>query len=209
MSRSSGATPQGICGAASQIIVIDDDSDEARAELAALESKHGALPPTALSKTRRGHHRYLSIPEGIRIPHKGKQDRSPLEIISDGHYVLAPPSIHPSGVPYVWANDITDFAEAPKWLIQYAIEKAGRTVGGLDGHECSAQISRRITQDSLNIYSPEAHSEKGEARIRDALRYLRPDEEGDWFLRSAEIHSLNWGEKGFAISDDWSKTTLF
>jgi hypothetical protein len=171
------------CGAASQIIVVEDDSAEARAELAALESKHGPLPPTVKSKARRGRHRYFSIANGVRVPNKGQKRGSPLEIISDGHYVVAPPSIHPSGIRYEWVDDVTDFAEAPDWLIQYAIEKAGRTD------------------------SPEAYSEKGEARIRDALRFLSSDNEEDWFHRAAEIESLKWGEKGYAVLDDWSKTT--
>jgi hypothetical protein len=145
------------CGTISQLVVVEDDSDEARAELAALESKHGPLPRTAMSKTQRGHHRYFSIPDGVRIPHKGKKDRSPLEIISDGHYVLAPPSIHPSGIRYKWANDITEFAEAPSWLIQYAIEKVGRA------NECTNAVAalqrrRSVTEACLNIYSPEAYS---------------------------------------------------
>jgi RecA-family ATPase len=195
------------CGSASQIIVVDDDSDEARAELATLEVKHGPLPPTAMSKTKRGHHRYFAIPKGRRIPHKGKRNGSPLEIISDRHYVLAPPSIHPSGIGYEWANDITEFAEAPNWLIQYATEKTGRTVGNRDNNRSPARIRRGITQDTLNNYSPEAYSEKAEARIRDALRFLKSDDEEDWFHRAAEIHSLNWEEKGYAILDDWSGTT--
>ena len=171
------------CGADSQIIVVEDDSDEARAELAALERKHGPLPPTAKSKARRGHHRYFSIANGVRVPHKGQKRGSPLEIISDGHYVLAPPSIHPSGIRYEWVDDVTDFAEAPEWLIQYAFEKAGRGD------------------------NPEAYSEKGEARIRGALRFLSSDREEDWFHRAAEIESLKWGEQGYEILDDWSKTT--
>jgi RecA-family ATPase len=171
------------CGAVSQIVVVEDDSAEARAELAALESKHGRLPPTAKSKTLRGHHRYLSIPNGVRVPHKGQKRGSPLEVISDGHYVVAPPSIHPSRIRYQWVDDVTDFAEAPDWLIRYAIEMSDRTD------------------------SPEVHREKGEARIRDALRFLSSDKEEYWFHRAAEIESLKWGEKGYAILDDWSKTT--
>jgi hypothetical protein len=194
------------CGSASQIIVVDDDSDEARAELATLEAKYGPLPPTAMSKTKRGHHRYFAIPEGHSIPHKAKKNGSPLEIISDRHYVLAPPSIHPSGIRYEWANDITEFADAPDWLIQYATEKTGRTVGNRD-KTGPQRRSDAITEDSLNIYSPEAYSERAEARIRDALRFLKSDDEEDWFHRAAEIHSLNWGEEGYAILDDWSRTT--
>jgi hypothetical protein len=190
------------CGAASGIIVVEDDSDEARLELAALESKHGPLPATAMSKTRRGHHRYFSIPEGLRVPHKGQKRGSQLEIISDGHYVLASPSIHPSGIRYEWANDITEFAEAPNWLIQYALEKAG--CNGCTNAAPALQGRRWVAEA---LYGPEAYSEKGEARIRDALRYLSADEEEDWFHRAAEIQALNWGGKrlrdfGRLVQDD-------
>src|SRR5262244_3842378 len=89
-----GANIAMACGAVSRVIVVDDDSDEARAELADLEAKHGRLPFTGTSKTRRGHHRFFSIPNGVTVPHKGKKSDSPLEIISDGHYVVLPPSIH-------------------------------------------------------------------------------------------------------------------
>jgi hypothetical protein len=35
----------------------------------------------------------------------------------DGGYVLAPPSIHPSGRAYAWSVDCADeFADAPDWL---------------------------------------------------------------------------------------------
>jgi hypothetical protein len=125
---------------------------------------------------------FFSIPEGLRVPHKGQKRGSQLEIISDGHYVLAAPSIHPSGIRYAWANDITEFAEAPSWLIQYAVEKAGR-----DGCTNAAPTLQRRRWVAEALSDPEPHSEKGEARIRDALRYLSADKEQDWFYRAAEI----------------------
>jgi hypothetical protein len=71
-------------------------------------------------------------------------------------------------------------------------------------HERSTRPWRSVAEASC---SPEAYSEKGKARIRDALQYLSADEEGEWFYRAAEIQSLNWGETGYEILDDWSKTT--
>lgn len=48
--------------------------------------------------------------------------------IRDGGYVVLPPSIHPSGRPYVWNVDSADhFAEAPAWLSNLLTEK-------LNGH---------------------------------------------------------------------------
>jgi hypothetical protein len=125
-----GANIAMACGAASQTIAVGDGSGEARAELAALENKHGPLPATALSTSPLGHCRYFSIPEGVSVPHIGKENGSQLEIISDGHYILLPPSIHPSGIRYEWANDITEFAETPDWMIQYANGKPKATPAG-------------------------------------------------------------------------------
>src|SRR5262249_47162159 len=154
--------------------------------LAALENKHGPLPPTATSRTRRGHHRFFSIPDGVTVPHKGKKNGSSLEIISGGHYVLLPPSIHPSGIRYEWINDITEFVEAPDWLIQYAIKHASGTTQERDKHP-PASRDRRIVEALANLCAPEAYSERGEARIRDALRFLSADADEDWFHRAAEI----------------------
>ena len=49
-----------------------------------------------------------------------------------GGYILAPPSIHPSGRPYVWSVDSsTSFASAPAWLIHKIATPARRARGQL------------------------------------------------------------------------------
>jgi hypothetical protein len=147
--RRPGANIAIACGVASGIVVVDDDSDEARAELAALERQHGPLPETPKSRTRRGHHRYLSIPVGETVRHKGTREVSPLEVVSDGHYVVAPPSTHPEGIRYEWVNDIIEFAEAPRWLIRYANGEVETFTSTADRCDLDAQrlppVAARVT----------------------------------------------------------------
>src|SRR5262249_57645583 len=54
-----------------------------------------------------------------------------LDVRGDGGYVIAPPSIHPSGRPYAWSVDTTrDFATAPDWLTAMVGTAKGGTKAG-------------------------------------------------------------------------------
>lgn len=86
-----------ICGDVSgHLVVRDFDSD---ASYRIWQSKYAdaskSLPTVA---TCRGFHVYVRSPESIPSKHLGDG-----EIRSNGHYVAAPPSIHPHGSKYTWA----------------------------------------------------------------------------------------------------------
>ena len=90
-------------GAASGIFVVDVDGLDAEAALRRLEAEHGALPATVEVITARGRHIYFkwpqdrcAIPPARSAPH--------IDVRGDGGYVLAPPSIHPSGRRYAWSR---------------------------------------------------------------------------------------------------------
>jgi hypothetical protein len=103
-------------GQASGFFVCDIDNEEGEATLRSLEKAHGALPPTVETVTGRGRHLYFSLGE-----HKVRNSAGKLgcgiDVRGDGCYVLAPPSVHPSGRLYTRSVDSADrFAEAPGWL---------------------------------------------------------------------------------------------
>ena len=105
-------------GKPSGIFVVDIDAE---AELAKLKSRHGILPRTIESITTKGRHIYFLWP-GRRIPNSASKIAPGIDVRSDGGYVLAPPSIHPSGKLYEWkANSANGFAVAPDWIITRAI----------------------------------------------------------------------------------------
>jgi Bifunctional DNA primase/polymerase, N-terminal/Primase C terminal 1 (PriCT-1) len=107
-------------GARSHVFVLDVDGADAEAELRKLEAAHGALPPTVEAITGRGRHLYF---EWSNSPVRNSAGRvgPGLDIRGEGGYVLAPPSIHPTGRAYCWSVDSAGaFARAPQWLIYKA-----------------------------------------------------------------------------------------
>jgi hypothetical protein len=93
---------------------------DAETELAKLETQHGALPHTVESITTRGRHIFFSWPDRP-IRNSTSKIAPGIDVRGDGGYVLAPPSIHPSGKPYEWSVDSADaFAAAPIWLLNAA-----------------------------------------------------------------------------------------
>jgi hypothetical protein len=103
------------CGPVSNIFVVD--IDDAEAELGRLEAQHGELPPTVEVITARGRHLYFRYPS-VPVSNTAGKIAEGIDTRGDGGYVLAPPSVHPTGRRYRWSVDSADtIAEAPSWLI--------------------------------------------------------------------------------------------
>jgi len=104
-------------GQASDVFVLDIDGPNGEQSLAHLIETHGSLSETAEVSTGKGRHLYFKNPRGLS---NSVSKLGPgLDIRSDGGYVVAPPSIHPSGHRYTWTNDRPP-ADAPEWLIALA-----------------------------------------------------------------------------------------
>lgn len=104
-------------GARSCIFVVDIDGIDAEAELRKHETEHGALPPSVEVITARGRHVWLRYPANVSVPSSIGKIAPSCDIRGDGGYVLAPPSIHPSGRSYAWSVDCTRLADPPAWLL--------------------------------------------------------------------------------------------
>ena len=106
-------------GAVSGVWVLDIDGDDGAANLRALEARHGALPETWESTTGNGRHRWFKYTGPI--PSSAGRIAPGLDVRGDGAYVIAPPSIHPSGRAYAWISPAGWRAgEAPEWLVTLA-----------------------------------------------------------------------------------------
>jgi Bifunctional DNA primase/polymerase, N-terminal/Primase C terminal 1 (PriCT-1) len=104
-------------GAVSGIFVVDIDGVDAEAELRKLEAEHGALPASVEAITARGRHVYFKWPDQP-VRNSASKIAPGVDTRGVGGYVLAPPSVHPSGRRYEWSVDCADhFAEAPSWLL--------------------------------------------------------------------------------------------
>jgi hypothetical protein len=104
-------------GKPSGFFALDVDGADGEASLRQLESENGSLPATIEAVTGKGRHCYFrtstkSVKCSAGIIGAG------LDVRGDGGYVLAPPSLHPSGRAYAWSVDGTDeMASAPDWLL--------------------------------------------------------------------------------------------
>ena len=117
-----------LTGQESGLLVLDVDGEEGKAALKALTAAHGTLPKTPCVKTgrkgadgkRKGCHYYFRAPEGVLI-RNSVGNTNPLgkglDIRADGGYVVAPPSLHPSGLHYEWLAPEQPLAEIPPWML--------------------------------------------------------------------------------------------
>jgi Bifunctional DNA primase/polymerase, N-terminal/Primase C terminal 1 (PriCT-1) len=106
-----------VTGAVSGFFVVDIDGADAEVELRKLERELGELPATVEVITPRGRHIYFKTPESP-VPNSAGKIALGIDVRGDGGYVLAPPSIHPSGREYAWSVDTTNtIATAPDWLL--------------------------------------------------------------------------------------------
>lgn len=104
-------------GAASGAFVIDTDSIDAEGELSKLEDTYGRLPATVEALTARGRHLYFNMPDEP-VRNSASKIAPGIDVRGIGGYVLAPPSIHPSGRVYAWSVDSANaIADAPDWLL--------------------------------------------------------------------------------------------
>ncbi len=103
------------------VIDIDEHGVSGTDTLNELEDTYGDLPATVTTLTGSGgKHLYYLSPTEVRNDQAGKIGPG-IDIRGTGGQVLAPPTIHPNGQPYVWEigfspDDITP-AQAPKWLL--------------------------------------------------------------------------------------------
>ncbi len=110
-----------VTGSISGLVVVDVDLRHGgEASLRALEHVHGALPSTVEALTGGGgRHLYFAHPGR---PIRNQVAVAPgIDLRGDGGYVVAPPSVHPSGRRYAWvagrAPEETSLAPLPAWLL--------------------------------------------------------------------------------------------
>jgi hypothetical protein len=114
-----------LTGQESGLLVLDVDGVDGKASLQALTAAHGSLSKTLCAKTgrtgtdgkRKGAHFYFRAPVGVPIRNSAGILGKGLDIRADGGYVVAPPSLHPSGLLYEWLAPEQPLADAPPWML--------------------------------------------------------------------------------------------
>jgi len=92
-----------LCGRPSRLVVLDCDNREGVA-WAHTEIGTDVLESTPRVRTSKGEHFYFRLPDGVTIPQWSLHEPGgpSLDLRSDGGGVIAPPSLHRSGVVYRW-----------------------------------------------------------------------------------------------------------
>lgn len=98
-----------VCGKVSGLAVVDLDTPEA----VRFAMDHH-FPGTPASKTGKGYHAFFRYRDGLRNFQK-RDDLPGIDLRADGGYVVAPPSVHESGVVYSWlpGRSLADLPLAP------------------------------------------------------------------------------------------------
>lgn len=119
-------------GQSSQVWVLDVDPGHGGKEsLKALVALHKPLPKGPKVDTPSGgFHLYFRNPEGVHVAttkNIGQLNGHPsgLDVRGDGGQVLAPPSVHPNGLPYMWTERRDpweiELPIAPDWLLELVV----------------------------------------------------------------------------------------
>lgn len=101
-----------LMGGHRRLLALDVDGEGA-AQLAAFETEHGRLPPTAAQRTGSGgEHRLFFCPDHLAMSRLGNRVRvaggagvhDGLDVRADGGYIVVAPSTHRSGNLYRWTS---------------------------------------------------------------------------------------------------------
>lgn len=106
-------------GRVSGVWVIDLDGDEGRASWEQLAEEHPeVVDETLVASTGKGYHLYWRLPKDVPDPGRRIGVRPGIDIIGGNGYLVAPPSVHPSGRTYEWLNPDAMPIEAPQWMLE-------------------------------------------------------------------------------------------
>jgi predicted P-loop ATPase len=141
-------------GSMSNLIVIDEDIDEAKGlngyeEVSKWEAENGNLPETVTCITGRGgYHLYFHY-EGKDIGNRAGILEG-VDVRGEGGYVIAPPSPHPNGTEYVWElpPDEYDFAPLNDTVKRFLLYKEEVDVIA-DSFEMPDKIEEGTRNDTL------------------------------------------------------------
>jgi hypothetical protein len=132
------------------VFVIDVDHLDGEASLRQLEAAHGQLPNSVEVITARGRHIYFKYPQ-VPVRNSAGKLAEHLDVRGDGGYVLAPPSLHPSGRRYHWSVDSAGaFAEAPAWLLDKITEPMNNGAGATPPAQWRALVGSAVSEGKRN-----------------------------------------------------------
>lgn len=152
------ATPNaniGITAGPSGLLVVDVDGPAGVEALRAHD-----VPITWTARTPRGWHVFFDAPDGADLGPRVAVLPS-VDVRAGWSYIVAPPSMHPSGVRYRWARgrgmDDVDLAAVPAWLLEQLQQEPPQAPGEFseaappDPDRDSAYARKVLEEETRNV----------------------------------------------------------
>ena len=177
------------------IVVIDLDGAEGIGNFAALSSHYGESLTAEVETGGGGVHLYHSKDPATLIGNQqdmklsGGGRAKHVDVRGEGGYVVAPPSMHASGVRYGWSRDLDEMISLPGWLLDLVRQ---------DGEIWVPNVGSKI--------SPRDVPPDEVIRIRDALPHCPPNcSRDEWIHRvSMPLHDHFGGsDEGYDLWHEW------
>lgn len=194
-----------LTGAVSNLFVLDVDRGHGGDDsLAGLREEFGGIPATVGALTGSGEHIYFAHPGGIVQNSAGKLGEG-LDIRGDGGYVVAPPSLHPSGRLYVWEGssepDSVPLAQAPGWLLNLIRRHSLRKVDDSQTEDPDFKIPEGGRNNVLTSMAGSMRRRGfSQAAIRAALN-VENEQRCDPPLDPMEVRTIAWSVGRYKPAD--------
>lgn len=142
-------------GRVSGLWVLDIDGEQGEASFEQLVAEHGGeLCETRMASSGKGFHLYWRLPYGTD---QGRRIgvRPGIDIIGGQGYLVAPPSVHPSGRLYQWLNEHQEPVEAPQWLM--GLERVRSAPKPLEVASAVPTIARPTSRPEGPVRDPQSY----------------------------------------------------
>lgn len=109
-----------VTGKENGIVVVDIDGNEGKTTWSNLIKQHAYKSQTLKITTGKGCHLYFKYPAALSVVKNRVRFVDGIDIRADGGYIVAAPSVHPSGRKYKVARpvDFLELEELPDWLLK-------------------------------------------------------------------------------------------
>lgn len=149
-----------VTGKENGIVVVDIDGDVGKKTWRNLIRQHEYKSKTLKITTCKGCHLYFKYPSALRVIIKNRvRFVDGIDIRADGGYIVAAPSVHPSGKKYQVARpiDFSELEELPDWLLQLILNKNSND----DVKTESSAMLQNVPLDIKNALTAISTTQKG------------------------------------------------
>lgn len=114
-----------VTGKENGIVVVDIDGDVGKETWRNLIKQHEYKSKTLKIATGKGCHLYFKYPSALSVIKNRVRFVEGIDVRADGGYIVAAPSVHPSGRKYQVSRPInfSELEELPDWLLKLILDK--------------------------------------------------------------------------------------